>query len=99
MALQYVPASRQVYLYGGSSGALHGDVWRFDLRSRKWQVLSEDGTPGGPQPSQHGAVLISPSDGAINVLPGSTDDGSVQPAWQLRAGVWKSYEQLLDPEP
>ena len=99
VALQYVPASRQVYLYGGSSGALHGDVWRFDLRSRKWQVLSEDGTPGGPQPSQHGAVLISPSDGAINVLPGSTDDGSVQPAWQLRAGVWKSYEQLLDPEP
>lgn len=77
-----------LYLFGGTSPLLftepgvpvdpsllqvHGDLWRYDLRTSTWELLHADGSPGAPGPRNHHQFRASADGRRIYAYSGDTD--------------------------
>ena len=90
-------AARTIYLYGGEGPAgLMNDLQRYDLRRRAWEVLGD--RRGEVPPAMAGAgLLVSPVDGAITVLAGSSGERR-EALWQLGPSGWRSHRRIMGGE-
>lgn len=74
-SIEYDPAKRIMYLYGGSDGAgCHNDLWDLDLSTGEWNRMIPDCTEGVcPTPDRGSIVLKDPASGNLTVIP--ADEG------------------------
>jgi len=97
-AMRYLPSAGNIYLFGGQNSQARNDLWRFNLTLRVWERLSAQGAPGAAPAMPRAALALSRRDGGLVVLGGQASSGCGQPLWRFRAGIWKTYEQLMQVE-
>ena len=88
-ALAHDSVSQQVVLFGGETEAgVVSDLWRFSLQDGQWTRISNGSEPNAPPPMIAAGVFISPLDGAIYVIAG-TSPGQTERIWRWFAGSWQ----------
>ena len=94
--LAYHQATRSVYLFGGkTSSGFVSDLWRFDISSGQWTQLSNGSVEDAPPPMVAAGLLVSPIDGSVIVVAGTSSDVNER-LWRYDGKLWHKITHWTD---
>jgi hypothetical protein len=89
-SLQLDPQGRTLLLFGGyAPSGWTNDLWRFDLRTKRWEAIAAPCISGGCPPDGPAGLLVEPWSDRVALIP-AHPGANRQPYWQLEKGRWTS---------
>jgi hypothetical protein len=76
----YDSANNKLYIYGGRSQIIYGDMWEFDLTTNIWSEMHPAGTMT-PGPRFESYLVMLESSRQIVLFGGSTESGPISDVW------------------
>ena len=94
-AMQYNPATNQVFLFGGrDSSQDYNDVWVLNLSNLTWQQLADNVSPA-PSPRHSTTMIVDTTAENLYIATGQGPDGVLNDVWQLDLAT-ETWEDLSD---
>jgi hypothetical protein len=78
--LAYQASTNTVYMYGGRSDAIYGDMWGFNLATNTWREINY-GSIMNPGPRVNPNLAILKDSNKIVLFGGGTDFGLISDLW------------------